>query len=177
MGVDRAVTDEQAGTRLPASFAAAFPILYPKAYRASYRLLGNRQEAEDVAQEACARACIHWTKITRKADPAPWVVRVATNLAIEQWRRRRRAARHGSTETIVLEPADARRVDLHRALETLPKRQRDTVVLRYVVDLSEAETAEALGCAPGTVKSHAARGLTALRVALGESEPGDEVGT
>jgi RNA polymerase sigma factor (sigma-70 family) len=75
----------------------------------------------------------------------------------------------------VLEPADARRVDLHRALETLPKRQRDTVVLRYVVDLSEAETAEALGCARGTVKSHAARGLTALRAALGDEDLGEAV--
>src|SRR5690242_17593829 len=163
MGVDRAVTSDRAGTRLPATFEAEFPSLYPKAYRAAYRLLGNRQEAEDVAQEACARACIHWSKISRRADPVPWVVRVATNLAIDQWRKRQRAARHGTPEPIVLESPDGRRVDLHRALETLPKRQRDTVVLRYVVDLTEAETAEALGCAPGTVKSHASRGLTALR--------------
>ena len=176
MGAERAVTGTQTGTRLPASFEAAFPTLYPKAYRAAYRLLGNRQEAEDVAQEACARACIHWTKITRRADPAPWVVRVATNLSIDQWRKRQRAACHDNTEPIVLEPADARRIDLHRALETLPKRQRDTVVLRYVVDLSEAETAETLGCAPGTVKSHAARGLTALRTALGDEGLGEEVG-
>jgi RNA polymerase sigma-70 factor (sigma-E family) len=155
---------------LPDSFTRAFAGLYASSYRAAFRLLGNRQEAEDIAQEACARACMRWNRLTRRGAPEPWVVRVATNLAIDHYRRTRRdLARNGEAPTNV-EPFDARRVDLHRALDQLTRRQRDVVVLRYVVDLSEADTAEALGCAPGTVKSHATRGLAALRAALREED-------
>jgi DNA-directed RNA polymerase specialized sigma24 family protein len=57
-------------------------------------------------------------------------------------------------------------VDLHRALEALPRRQREVVVLRYFGDLSEKEIASELGLAPGSVKSHASRGLAALRARL-----------
>ena len=60
------------------------------------------------------------------------------------------------------------RVDLQRALLRLPKRQREVVVLRFLADLPEAEVAESLGCSTGTVKSHASRGLVALRLSLGE---------
>ncbi len=157
--------------RLPETFTAAFAGLYADAYRAAYRLLGDRADAEDAAQEACARACMRWNRLGRGESAAPWVVRVATNLAIDQYRRRRRVAAHtGSDPDVAVSPTDARRVDLHRALAQLTRRQRDVVVLRYVVDLSEAQTALALGCAPGTVKSHATRGLAALRSALGEED-------
>ena len=157
-----------ARARLPETFTAAFAGLYAGAFRAAYRLLGNRQEAEDVAQEACARACLRWNRLTRRGNPEPWVVRVATNLAIDQYRRRRLARTREHVVPGLVEAVDARRIDLHRALDQLTRRQRDVVVLRYVVDLSEADTAAALGCAPGTVKSHATRGLAALRAAMGE---------
>ncbi len=159
-----------AATRLPETFTAAFAVLYADAYRAAFRLLGNRAEAEDVAQEACARACMRWNRLTRRDNASPWVVRVATNLAIDQYRRRTRARARPDNPPRTVDAADARRIDLHRALDRLTNRQREVVVLRYVVDLSEAETAEALGCAPGTVKSHASRGLAALRTALGEED-------
>jgi RNA polymerase sigma-70 factor (sigma-E family) len=160
-----------ASARLPETFTAAFAGLYADAYRAAFRLTGNRAEAEDVAQEACARACMRWNRLSGRGNPSPWVVRVATNLAIDQYRRRLRAQSQPTDAPRTAAAADARRVDLHRALDRLTKRQREVVVLRYVVDLSEAETAQALGCAPGTVKSHATRGLAALRVALGEEDP------
>ena len=156
--------------RLPDSFAAEFAGLYEHAYRAAYRLLGNHQEAEDVAQEACARACMRWKSLVRRGAPDPWVVRVATNLAIDQYRLRQRSIAREHVVPGLVETLDPRRVDLHRALDQLPRRQRDVVVLRYVVDLSEADTAAALGCAPGTVKSHATRGLAALRAVLGEED-------
>ncbi len=155
--------------RLPETFTEAFAGLYASAFQAAYRLVGNRQEAEDVAQEACARACFRWNRLTRNGEvPKPWVVRVATNLAIDQYRRRQRLIAADHVIPAAIEAVDARRIDLYRALDRLTRRQRDVVVLRYVVDLSEAETAAALGCAPGTVKSHATRGLAALRAALGE---------
>ena len=167
----RGVPVRRAATaRLPETFTAAFAGLYLAAYRAAFRLLGNRAEAEDVAQEACARACLRWGRLVRRGSAAPWVVRVATNLAIDQYRRRRRAEAQTGDAPRPVAADEGRRVDLHRALEHLTNRQRDVVVLRYVVDLTEAETAEALGCAPGTVKSHATRGLAALRTALGEED-------
>ena len=64
--------------RLAPGFTEAFDGLYLGAYRTAYRLLGNRQEAEDVAQEACARACLRWSRLD---DPAAWVARVSANLA------------------------------------------------------------------------------------------------
>ena len=141
--------------RVAPSFTDAFDELYRGAYRTAFRLLGAREDAEDVAQEACARACMRWTRF---ADPAAWVARVTANLALDRWRRLRTAAQHRSDV-----------IDLHRSLESLPGRQRQ-VVVRSLADLSEEQTARALGCAPGTVKSHASSGLAALRVALGDTE-------
>jgi RNA polymerase sigma-70 factor (ECF subfamily) len=156
---------DRASAPLPTTFAEAFADLYRPAYRAAYRLLGDRAEAEDIAQEACARACMRWNRLS---DPTPWVVRVAANLALDRWRRVRTATRHQNRVTIdlVTAEADERRVDLHRALATLPARQRQVVVLRYLADLTEAQTADALGCAVGTVKAHASRGLSSLRDVL-----------
>jgi RNA polymerase sigma-70 factor (sigma-E family) len=151
------------------SFDDAFDGLFRDAYRAAYRLLGSREDASDVAQEAHARASVRWSRLTGRGDPAPWVVRVATNLALDRWRRRWVAAAHpiAAGAAVVSDPVDDR-VDLHRALAALPRRQRDVVVLRYVADLPEAAVAHALGCSVGTVKTHASRGLAALRAALGE---------
>jgi RNA polymerase sigma-70 factor (sigma-E family) len=151
------------------TFDDAFDALFRCAYRVAFRLLGDREDATDVAQEALARASLRWSSLVRGGDPTPWVVRVAANLAVDRWRRRRVAARvpmvDGPASTTLPE-----RVDLQRALAGLPKRQREVVVLRYVADLPEADVARALGCSVGTVKTHASRGLAALRVALGDEE-------
>ena len=138
-------------------FGDAFDALYSCAYRQAYKLLGDRQEAEDLAQEACARACERWRRLS---DPTAWVVRVATNLAFDRFRRLRSATRYArrspaATPATIDEP----HLELHRALPRLPKRQREAVALRYLADFSEAQTAAAMGCSPGTVKGHTARGL------------------
>jgi RNA polymerase sigma-70 factor (sigma-E family) len=160
---------------LPDGFSRAFDHLYEVGFRTAYRLTGDRGDSEDIAQEACARACVRWRSLRDRVDVGPWVARVSSNLAIDSWRRNERRKRHISNNNPVEVQVDAdlaseRRVDLHRALATLPRRQREVVVLRFVVDLSEAETAAALGCAPGTVKSHSSRGLAALRAVLGTEE-------
>ena len=158
------VEGAQAVTQSGAPFVDAFDGLYRRAYQSAFKLLGDRHDAEDVAQEACTRACMRWSRLD---NPTAWVVRVATNLSLDRWRRAQRARAHQAhLATADFSVIDDRRVDLHRALAMLPKRQRDVVVLRYVADLSEADTAAALRCAPGTVKAHAARGLKALRAAL-----------
>src|SRR5579862_2612360 len=134
-------------------FDDAYAPLFRDAYRVAFRLLGDREDAADAAQEACARACVRWRRLTRGGDPTPWVVRVAGNLAIDRWRRRRTAAAHSVPLAIAAGVPD--RVDLHRALDTLSSRQREVIVLRYFADLSETAVADALGCSVGAVKTHA----------------------
>ena len=168
------------------SFVARFEELYGVGYRASYAVLGNRADAEECAQEACARALVRWRRVQTYA-PA-WVARVATNQAIDRARRRIRADRAvpqlaasaglssagsssgsaGQRSGVADSAAStARRQDLVVALDALPRKQRDMVVLRFLVDLSEQQTADALQCSVGTVKSSTARGLEKLRSRLG----------
>jgi RNA polymerase sigma-70 factor (sigma-E family) len=154
----------------PAGFAEAFGRLYEDAYQHAFKLLGDRQEAEDVAQEACTRACLRWRSLD---NPAAWVTRVATNLVFDRHRRRRAALRYAQASAAPDVTDDDPHLDLYMALANLPKRQREVVALRYLADLSEAQTAAALGCSPGTVKTHAARGLRALRESLDLAEEGD----
>jgi RNA polymerase sigma-70 factor (sigma-E family) len=151
-------------------FEEAFEDLYARAYGVAYQLTGRRSEAEDVAQEALARAFVHWRKIRAYAEA--WVVRVAANLAIDTWRRQRRltARDHADAPDPSSPGPSGQRVDLHRALATLSRRQREVLVLRFLADLPEAEVAQALGCSVGSVKQHASRGLAALRSTMGTTE-------
>lgn len=144
------------------TFEEAFEPMRRAAYRAAYRLLGERATAEDVAAEALARAYARWSSVSGHAEP--WVIRVATNLALDVGRRRSTAS---DRQALLIEEAPAdqveRRLDLQAALRALPRRQREVVVLRFLGDLSEKATAAALAIDVGTVKSHAARGLSRLR--------------
>ncbi len=149
-------------------FDEAFPALFRDGYRVAYRLLGDREDAADAAQEACARACVRWRRLVRGGDPTPWVVRVAGNIAIDQWRRRRMVAANPVAGTAPSITPD--RVDLHRALDKLSRRQREVIVLRYFADLPEAAVAAALGCSVGAVKTHASRAMAALRAELTTTE-------
>jgi RNA polymerase sigma factor (sigma-70 family) len=149
----------------PADFVARFGELFGVAYRASYPILGSREEAEDVAQEALARLLARPRPVPDAAQ-VPWVARVATNLAIDRWRRVARA-RSRQPSPLAHTPLEVRRADLVRALRALPQRQREAIVLRHLLDLSERDTATALGCTAGTVKSTTARGLDRLRELLG----------
>jgi RNA polymerase sigma-70 factor (sigma-E family) len=150
-------------TGTPATFDLAFDALYQLAYRVAFRVLGDRGDAEDVAQETLARALVRWPQLEDR--PEGWITRVAVNQAIDRYRRRRTVA--PLTGPVgVADPHLAERIDLARALRSLPRRQREVVVMRYLADLSEADVAIALGCSIGSVKSHAHRGLAALRRAL-----------
>jgi RNA polymerase sigma-70 factor (sigma-E family) len=146
---------------LPDGFDLAFENLYRLAYRVAYRILGDQGDAEDVAQETLARAVVRWSRL--KDRPEGWVTRVASNLAIDRYRRRRRPAAPMTGPVGLVDPHLGERGDLVVALRRLPRRQREAVVLRYLGDLSEAQVALEMGCSVGAVKSHGARGLTALR--------------
>ena len=131
-------------------------------------LLHDVGEAEEVVQEAFVAAYARWDRV-RDADSAPAYLRSAVlNLARSRMRHRKVVARlapppAGSVPATdeVIEADDERR-RMIGALRTLPARQCECLVLRYYLDLSEAEIAATLGISAGSVKTHTHRGLAAL---------------
>ena len=148
-------------------FEEAFDHLFPRAFRVARRLLPSDAAAEDVAAEALARAYAHWKRLAHAEWRDGWVVKVASNLAVDAVRKDARLRDLPVEETGRPDADVALRLGLAEALGGLSRRQRDVVSLRYVGGFSEKETAEALGVSPGSVKTHASRGLAALRLALG----------
>jgi len=137
--------------------------------RTAYMLTGNKADAEDLLQTALAKTYLSWDSIKDRESVDAYVRRIMLNTRTSWWRRHRHV-REFATDQVPEAPVrrdDTERVDLHdalwSALEGLPKRQRAMVVLRYYEDLSEAETAAALGVSVGTVKSTTARALAKLR--------------
>jgi RNA polymerase sigma-70 factor (sigma-E family) len=139
----------------------------------AYLLTQDRGLAEDLVQSALTRCWLSWRRI-RAEDPSAYVRRVLINTHTEWWRRRK----HGMEVPVpadrlveAQEPADSstgliEQAELLAALRTLPRKMCAVVVLRYFEDLSEAETAEVMGCSLGTVKSQAHRALKKLQVEL-----------
>ena len=149
-------------------FDQAFRDLVPAVRRLTWRMLGDEASAEDATAEAFIRALTRWPKIHDLPHRDAWIMRVATNVALDVLRKRRREAGVVLTGDPPWEGVDpALRLDLSSALAALPRRQREVVVLRHVAGLSEAEAAAAMGVSVNTVKTHTARGLAALRADLG----------
>ena len=152
---------------------------WPAMVRLAYGLTGDMGHAEDVAQAAFARAYASWGRVRRTGDPDAYVRRIVINENRRRFRKRRVA------EDLSGEPPEPRgpgggapgpeeRSALLDALRVLGPRQRAVIVLRYWLDMSEAETAAALNCSTGTVKSQASRALATLRkTAIIEGVEGD----
>lgn len=139
--------------------------------RSAALLCGARQDAEDLLQAALERAYRHWGRLDPDADPEPYVRRILVNLAISRSRRWKvlreiQMARMPEEPVASATHAVELRGTLMDELRRLGPRQRAVLVLRFWEDLSESETAEALGCSVGTVKSQASRGLARLRERL-----------
>jgi len=143
--------------------------------RAAYALTGDRHAAEDLVQQALAKAFLRWRRV--QGDIEPYVRRILYHDSATRWRRRSLRS-----ETSVARPPDVALVadaseDTHlrlvvrRALLALPPRQRAVLVLRYLEDRSIEETAAILGCRPGTVASQASRALTKLRALVPDETP------
>src|SRR5207248_2267326 len=151
-------------------FEQAFDALFPRAQRLAYRILGNWLAAEDVAAEALARACFRWQKVKGLPWRDGWVLRVATNLALDTAKRKVPEAE--VAEDLDAEEAAVLRLAMRQALQALPRRQREVLALRFLSDLNEADIATALGISAGSVKTHTSRGLAALRARLGDDFQG-----
>ena len=135
----------------------------PALWRAAWLLTGERALADDLLQTALTRSWPHFARVSRNGSFEAYVRRVLFT-TYAGWRGRRW---HGEVPTgelpdVATHDADPD-PDLLRALDTLSPRQRAVVVLRYFEDLTEAETAAALGCSVGSVKTHHSRALASLR--------------
>lgn len=158
-------------------FRAYVAVARPRLVRTATLLTaGDSHLAEDLVQTALTRLFLAWPRIRTLDGPDAYVRRTLVNALIDERRRpfRRRESSHadlpeppgddqpiGGNETLA---------DLQHALATLPPGMRAAVVFRHVYDLSVADTAAALGCSEGNVKSQTARGLDRLRATLSASE-------
>ncbi|MDP9223173.1 MAG: sigma-70 family RNA polymerase sigma factor [Actinomycetota bacterium] len=125
----------------------------------------DRELAQELAQDALVRLCRDWEKVRDLDHPEAWLHWVGLNLANSFFRRRAAEKRarqrlHPVTESPRAERSDAELLD---ALGTLPPRQKAALLLRYYADLSTRESAQALNCPEGTVKTLVHRGIKKLR--------------
>ena len=128
---------------------------------------GEIGSAEDATQEAFSRAYAAWPQVRRMDRPDAWVVRVASRVAIDGWRRRRRELPLDSTREAAVQDHIAR-LWVRWGLSGLSPRQRAAVILRHVDGLSVQEVADATGVSRETAKTHLQRGLRRLRARLRE---------
>ena len=178
----RAIDDAQAVARARDGDLDAYAVLVARytlrAHRAAF-LLGAGEEADDVVQEAFVKAFRHLSGF-RVGEPfGPWLLRIVANetrnLVRSRHRRAALAARvsaAGPGWPAVAGPAEEalaaeRRADLLAAVNALPDRERQVLVCRYFLDLSEAGTAQVLGWPVGSVKSRTSRALARLRGLIG----------
>jgi RNA polymerase sigma-70 factor (sigma-E family) len=146
----------------------------PALLRTAYLLTGNAQQAEELVQDTLVRLYPKWDRVERADVPMAYVRRSLTNGYINQ---ARRAARREVSYADVPErpnpfdPFDrlADRDQIWAGLHHLSERQRAALVLRFFEDMSDEESAAALGCRVGTVRSLISRGLAALREHMSEA--------
>ena len=140
---------------------------------------GDGHLAEDLVQTALTKLYVAWPRV-RRDGPEPYVRRILVNAMTDERRRpwRRERSHEAVPDAPAAEPASMEDRDaVRRALAALPPRMRAVVVLRYWLELDVAETAAALGCGQGTVKSQTARGLDRLRELLGPLDAPDATPT
>ena len=137
---------------------------YERVYRAAFVFLGgDRQGAEDAAQEAFSRAYARWSRLRGKDNLLGWTIVTCINICKRSTRRRRFFSSEDPTQIAVSNGDVDDRVDLVAALQSLPERQRQVAVLHYVGGYTQAAVAELLGLSEGTIKSHLFRARTAVR--------------
>ena len=147
------------------TFERFFRDEYPRLVPMLHALTGDRQRAEDLAQEALAKAQQDWPRVSTLDRPGAWVRRVALNASSNVRRRRGRETaalqRVGQAPAAVDVPAAAD-PELWRLVRRLPEQQRWAVALFYVEDRALADVAAVLGCSEGAVKTHLSRARATL---------------
>ena len=156
------------GGRLETLYAAHAP----DAARLAYLLTGDRALAEDLVQEAFVRMFGRFRDLRQPEAFGAYLRKTVVNLARSHFRRKRVESTYLEKESRLSGSAGGPTAhdEMWDALKALKPRQRAAIVLRYYEDLTEAQTADVLGCAVGTVKSLVSRGLDQLRAGLSEGE-------
>lgn len=144
------------------SFEAFYERVWQQTHRAVSVGIGNADLAADAVEEAMVRAYERWSKVSTMANPEGWVYVVAMNWARSRLRRRKYRSDAPLPEIAVEDPPGSD-PQLVASIRALPFHQREAVVARYLLDMSEADMANALGIAKGTVKSRLHRALETMR--------------
>jgi RNA polymerase sigma-70 factor (sigma-E family) len=178
MGVD-VLSMVRAGTDAE-SFASVFNSHHRQAVRLAYLLCGDHHQAEDIVSDAFAKVYTQWQR-GRVSDIGAYLRRAVVNETNSKLRRRylerREAAKRSGDDRGIrlVDDHAADRDQMWQAVQRLPERQRQAVVLRYYEDLSEADTADVLGVSVGTVKSQVSRGLARMQTFLSVPTAGGEL--
>jgi RNA polymerase sigma-70 factor (sigma-E family) len=140
-------------------------------FRTAYLVVGDHQLAQDLVQESLIKTYLAWPRLRDAGKAEAYTRKTIVTTAIS-WRRRRSFHERPTDllpRTAVPDPGEAvtTHASLVAQLRTLPPRQRAAIVLRYYEDLSEAQTAEVMGCSVGAVKSQVSTGLSRLRDRMG----------
>ena len=154
-----------------AEFSEFVHVTWPQLYRTAYLLIGDRGLAEDLVQTALAKTYGSWRNV-RDLDRAHGYARTVLVNTATEWFRRKSWRNELASEVLPDDSYDtdhSTRPVVMDALRELPPRQRAVIVLRFYEDLTVSQTAAALGCAEGTVKSQTSDALTRLRTLLGEA--------
>jgi RNA polymerase sigma-70 factor (ECF subfamily) len=154
-------------------FESFFAQHYGSTLRSISLAIGDASRAEDLTQEAFARAFRRWSSVSKLERPVAWVYVVALNAERKRWRRDQKAsapADQADGALTDLAGGVLRTIVVREALEKLPPRQRCAIVLRYLADLTVADVAEVMGCAEGTVKATLHQALRNLRIDLDGSD-------
>jgi RNA polymerase sigma-70 factor (ECF subfamily) len=161
-----------------AEFDAFYAATSRRLLHQMYAMTGNLADAQELVQEAYARAWQRWSTVSTYDDPQAWVRTVAWRLAASRWRRAKTAVtamvRHGAPEPVAEPSID--NVALVAALRQIPEAQRRAVVLHHLCGLSVAEVAHETHSPEGTVKARLSRGRAALAALLADNSLA-EVGT
>jgi RNA polymerase sigma-70 factor (sigma-E family) len=166
-GVRPGVDEAQRSSR-DSDFEEYMTARQPSLLRTAYLLTGDRHAAEDLVQTALAKLYLSWDKVQRREHIDGYVRRILVNEHNSLWRRAWKRKEVATDEVpdrvgVADSPDHGERSALWEFVQTLPRKQRAVVVLRYYEDLSEAEIAATLGISVGTVKSQSSRALAALR--------------
>ena len=138
----------------------------PTLHAYAWLLTADAHGAEDLLQETFVRMYVQWRRVS-SGQPLAYARRVMSNLHTDRWRKGRRERLTDEVPETAYRQ-DPVTTDLVRALQQLSPRERECVVLRHYLDLSEKDTAATLGVSVGSVKSYTSKGLAALRPLLRE---------
>jgi RNA polymerase sigma factor (sigma-70 family) len=168
--VDGAIGTVRPVREEPPAFEVFFEAEYGRLLKVLYLITGSRTEAEDLAQEAMARALERWQRVSTMERPGGYVYRMALNLNRKRLRHLSVVARQLVGARDREEPSLEERTEVRMALDSLPRPTREALVLIDWLGLDAAEAGRLLGIRPGSVRSRVSRARSALRDRMGEDD-------